>query len=424
MSQLRVLAVGASIAGPMTAYWFAKAGAQVTVIERFPALRTNGQQVDIRTAGVTVMDKIPGMEAAVRAKTTTMEGMSLLRSDGRPYGTIKPTGDPNQQALISEYEILRGDLGTILYDMTKSNERIKYIFGEQVASIQQNEREDGPVTVEFANGTPKQEFDLVVACDGATSRTRAIGFGCGVRDHIHPTNLWCAYFSIEKDILEGRKNGEGLSSSGGRTYFLGPDSTPNVNRVGFMCSHKKDDEAGMKEFRDALRAGDDQLKKYVTKRYAGTGWKINEILKEMMDAKDFYGSEICQVKMDTLHKGRFVLVGDTGYSPGPTGGGTTLAMAGAYLLAGEVMKHKGDMEAGLRAYEQQMKPITTDLQKIPPGVPGIFCPQTAWGIWLRNNIFAFICWCGIIDFAQRWGLGGGALGHADKYNIPDYKWVY
>ena len=72
MSKLKVLVVGASIAGPTAAYWFAKAGANVTIIERFPKMRTNGQNIDIRTAGVTVMRKMPGMEAPVRAKTTQM----------------------------------------------------------------------------------------------------------------------------------------------------------------------------------------------------------------------------------------------------------------------------------------------------------------------------------------------------------------
>src|SRR5271155_5672190 len=105
MTKLKVLIVGASIAGPTAAYWFAKAGANVTVIERFPKLRTNGQNIDIRTAGVTVMRKMPGMEAAVRAKMTQMEGISIVRENGRPYGTIKATGNPEQQSLVSEYKI-------------------------------------------------------------------------------------------------------------------------------------------------------------------------------------------------------------------------------------------------------------------------------------------------------------------------------
>ena len=177
MSQLKALIVGASVAGPMTAYWLAKAGARVTVIERFPRLRTNGQAIDIRTTGVTVMRKIPGMEAAVRAKTTPMQGMSFVRENGRPYGTIRATGNPEQQSLLSEYEIYRGDLAQVLVDLSKNNENVRYVFGEQIASMQQNEKDDGPIKVEFANGLRTSDYDLVVACDGATSRTRAMGFG-------------------------------------------------------------------------------------------------------------------------------------------------------------------------------------------------------------------------------------------------------
>jgi len=84
MSKLNVLVVGASIAGPTAAYWLAKDGASVTVIERFPKLRTNRQNVDIRTAGVTIMRRTPGMEVAVRAKKTTVEGLSFVRDNGRP----------------------------------------------------------------------------------------------------------------------------------------------------------------------------------------------------------------------------------------------------------------------------------------------------------------------------------------------------
>jgi len=109
MSGLNVLIVGASIAGPTAAYWFARAGAAVTVIERFPTLRTAGQAVDIRTVGVEVMRKMPGMEAAVRAKTTTLDGMSFVRDDGRAYGTVRATGNPDQQSIVSEYEIFRGE---------------------------------------------------------------------------------------------------------------------------------------------------------------------------------------------------------------------------------------------------------------------------------------------------------------------------
>ncbi|KAL8668495.1 MAG: hypothetical protein Q9224_007795, partial [Gallowayella concinna] len=223
MSNPKVLIVGASIAGPMAAYWLAKAGAHVAVIERFPKLRTNGQAIDIRTTGVTVMRKIPGMEAAVRGKTTKMEGISIVRDDGRPYGTIRATGNPDQQSLVSEYEIFRGDLAQILFDLSKDNENVRYVFGEQIASMQHSEKENGPIKVEFINGLTTSDYDLVVACDGATSRTRAMGFCGSVRDHVESVNCWAAYFSIEQDLIKGSNLGHGYSAVGGRFLAIGND---------------------------------------------------------------------------------------------------------------------------------------------------------------------------------------------------------
>lgn len=421
MSELKVLIVGASVAGPTTAYWLAKAGARVTIIERFPSLRTGGQNVDIRNAGVSVMRKMAGMEEAVRAKTTGMEGISFVRDDGRPFATMTATGNPNQQSLVSEYEIFRGDLAKILFDMTKDNERINYVFGEQVASMQQAE-DGGPLTVEFANGHPTTQYDLVVACDGATSRTRAMGFGCGVRDHIRSLECWSAYFSVDKDLLDGSKTGQAWNATGGRFFGLGPDPS-GVTRVIAQHIHPRGVKDAALPFREAAKQGTDALKTHIAGEFSGAGWKTEAILEGMRESDDFYASEIVQVKVPSLHKGRFVLVGDAGYAPGPTGTGTSLAMAGAYVLAGEVSKHKGDVEAGLRGYEERMGPIIDDLQKIPPGIPWIFAPQTAWGIWIRNTVLAVLCWgMGFSSiFAWASGLFSSSFG-GDKFGLPDYGW--
>ena len=420
MGPLKVLVVGASVAGPTTAYWFAKAGAKVTIIERFPKLRIGGQAVDIRTAGVSVMRKMSGMEAQVRAKSTLEEGVSFVRQDGRPYGIIRATGNPDQQSLISEFEIFRGDLANILFDLTKDNENINYIFGEQIASMQQSESDDGPITIEFTNRTTTSEYDLVVACDGASSRTRAMGLGCGVRDHIHPTNCWAAYFSIKQDLLQGSRIGQGYSAVGGRSISIGSDPL-GFSRIMLMGIHPRDKRDITLPFRQASTQGDDTLKKYIAQHYQGVGWKSDFVIQEMMDSEDFYASEIVQVKVPSLYNGRFVMVGDAGYAAGPTGGGTSLALTGAYVLAGEVAKHAGDLAAGLKAYEQQMRPLIKELQKIPPFIPNILAPQTAWGIWLRNHAFAFIAWTGIAEFAQKYF--GAAFATTETYPLPDYSWV-
>lgn len=154
-----------------------------------------------------------------------------------------------------------------------------------------------------------------------------------------------------------------------------------------------------------MKAGTGPLKEYVAEHYKGVDWKWKQVVKDMFAANDFYGSEIVQVKTPTLSKRRFVLVGDAVYAPGPTGGGASLAMAGAYLLAGEIIKHNGYLAAGFRGFEQQVRPLINDLQKILPLVPTAFAPQTAWRIWLRTMIFffffSFICWSRILEFFQK-----------------------
>ncbi|KAL8681137.1 MAG: hypothetical protein Q9186_002730 [Xanthomendoza sp. 1 TL-2023] len=404
----------------MAAYWLAKAGAHVTVIERFPKLRTNRQAIDIGTTGVTVMRKIPGMEAAVRAKTTQMEGISIVRDDGRPYGTIQATGNPDQQSLVSEYEIFRGDLAQILFDLTKDNENVRYVFGEQIASVQHSERENGPIKVEVMNGLTTSDYDLVVACDGATSRTRAMGFGGSVRDHVDSVNCWAAYFSIEEDLIQGSNLGHGYSAVGGRFLAIGNDPAGG-SRITLMGIHQLNNRDVTLPFREALQQGEEPLKRFIAQHYQGGGWKTKQVMDATMSSSDFYASEMVQVRVPSLYKERLVLVGDAGYAPGPTGTGTTLAMTGAYVLAGEICKHRGDLAAGLRGYEERMRPILDDMQKMSPRFLGFVAPQTAWGLWLRNNIFAFIAWTNILEHAQK--MFGSAFASTDKYGLPDYDWV-
>ncbi|KAF4451005.1 hypothetical protein F53441_5952 [Fusarium austroafricanum] len=419
MSGLKVLVVGASIAGPATAYWLSRIGAQVTVIERFAQLRTGGQAVDIRTSGVSIMRKMTGLEAQVRTHLAGIDGISIVDCDGRPYGTIRATGNPDQQSLVSEYEIYRGDLSRILVDLTKQY-NVKYIFGEQIDSLQHSES-GGPITVVFANGSPTTEYDLVVACDGATSRTRAMGLGCLVRDHILPTNSWAAYFSVREDFLNGSRVGQAHSAIGGRFIAIGFDPAGH-SRVVLIKQCLSNQSDSITQFRQTLAQGSEELKRYVAKEYSDVGWKTSHTLREMIESEDFYASEIVQVKVPSLKKGRFVLVGDAGYAAGPTGGGTSLALTGAYILAGELQRSPSNISAALERYEENMQPFIREMQRIPPLVSTIMAPQTAWGIWIRNQLFSLIAWTGVLGFVHKYV--GGAFGDRDGLPIPEYNWKY
>jgi 2-polyprenyl-6-methoxyphenol hydroxylase-like FAD-dependent oxidoreductase len=86
--------------------------------------------------------------------------------------------------------------------------------------------------------------------------------------------------------------------------------------------------------------------------------------------------------MDSWTKGRVSLVGDAGYSPGPAvGGGTSLAVVGAYVLASELAAASGDHARGLAAYEQVMRPAVRQSQRIAPAVIKTLIPRSHMQLW-------------------------------------------
>src|ERR1044072_8335150 len=61
---MRILISGASIAGPVLAYWLHRYGFDVTVVERAPRLRkTGGHPVDLFRPGMDISEKKGGLPA-------------------------------------------------------------------------------------------------------------------------------------------------------------------------------------------------------------------------------------------------------------------------------------------------------------------------------------------------------------------------
>src|SRR5262249_31820329 len=92
--------------------------------------------------------------------------------------------------------------------------------------------------------------------------------------------------------------------------------------------------------------------------YAGIGWEVPRLLELMPQASDWYFDIGAQVDMTEWARGRVVLVGDAAYCASPMSGqGSSLALIGAYVLAGELVAAGGDHEAAFAEYDRVMRPF-------------------------------------------------------------------
>ena len=117
------------------------------------------------------------------------------------------------------------------------------------------------------------------------------------------------------------------------------------------------------------------------------------LLTAMHAADDFHLQYIAQVKLPRWHLGRCALVGDAAYCPSPLSGvETSLAISGAYVLAGEISKNKGDLEKALSAYEEKLRPYVEEKHSLPPGVPRVASPRSKVGVGVLNWVVWFVAW--------------------------------
>lgn len=344
---IRVLVAGASIAGPALAHWLHRRGAEVTVVERSPGLRPGGQAVDARGVAKEVIRRM-GVEAAVRAVRTETAGAHTVDADGTVRQTFR-ADDAGGDGFIADVEVLRGDLARLLHDDTR--DRAEYRFGDRIVDLTQHA--DG-VDVVLASGDQRR-FDLVVGADGLHSGLRELVFG-PPEQFVRHLGLVLAFYTVPNEFGLRRWVLNHEDHPSGRSVLLRP--LPDPDRAMAAFSFPSPDFAV--DHRDVA-----EQKALLRERTAGLGWVAPRLLAHLDTAPDFYLDQVAQVVMDRWSLGRVALLGDAAFCSSPmSGGGTGLALVGAYLLAGELAAAGWDPAAGFTRYEELMRPYVEANQEI------------------------------------------------------------
>lgn len=411
-----ILISGSGIAGSVLAVWLLRANPQTTItfVERAPSLRLTGASVDIRSSAVDII-KWMGVEPEIRRRTTKEEGVQWVRGNtGRPVATLRATGRTDIQSITSEYEIFRGELAKIFIEPV--HDRVKLIFDE---SVEKFEQQDDGVVVTFAKSGDVKKYDLLVAADGMSSRIRGMMLGTKSREQIWDEGVHVAYFTIKNDLLQGSRLAKWHNSTGGRVMFLRPDPDPaGLTRGNLMNITTSGDTVTKDRLNNALREGNESYMKLMEEQFHDAGWLAPEVLRGMRESDDFYCSLFAQVRAPKLFDGRVVLLGDAGYAT--PGFGTSLAIIGAYVLAGELMTHEDDMQTALRRYEEMLLPFARESQTGLSNAMQLLNPQTAWGIGIRDAVLGFVTWIRLDQLAMS---VASLIGFTEKKVVmPDYKW--
>lgn len=342
MKNTTVLISGAGVAGMTLAYWLRRRGFLPTVVERAAGIRDGGYKIDIRGAALSVVEGM-GLLDDVRARVTDVRAGSVVDSAGRRVASMD--GDTFGGREHGDAELLRGDLQRLLFEATDG---VEYLWQDSIAELTDT---GAAVDVRFASGVSRT-FDLVVGADGLHSVTRAKVFG-DEGEYVRDLGYRVSIFSVPNHLDLDREE---------LTYV-------SPRRTVLMYATAR--EAGAKAM--FLFADDSPVpangagRQLLAERYHGEGWEVAELLSHVDTSPDFYLDSLSQVHMDRWAKGRVVLVGDAAYCASTASGqGTSLALVGAYVLAGELAAAGGDHVAGFAGYEAALREFVDVNQKLGP----------------------------------------------------------
>ncbi len=376
---MRVLIVGAGIAGPTLAYWLLQAGHQPTLVERAAQLRRGGYLVDFWGAGFDVAERM-GIVPELRRRGYVMTEARAVDRDGRRIASINPSAimESNERYV----SIARSDLASAIYDALDGAAEL--ILDDTVRALD----DDGDrVRVAFESGQAR-DFDLVVGADGLHSQVRRLVFGPDEQFERYQDMVVSVF-----DVPGYRPRDELVAMMHAEVGFqaVRVSLRDDITMVIFTVRHDGAVPLGSAADQQAL----------LRERLSGAGWETPALLEAMPRAKAFYFDAVSQIEMPSWTRGRVALVGDAAACPSLLAGqGSALAMVEAYVLAAELSRSEGGHEQAFNRYQARLAPFLQSKQAAARRLGVAFAPRNGLQLVFRDTVMRLMGLPMVTDLAM------------------------
>ncbi|HEY3692898.1 MAG TPA: FAD-dependent oxidoreductase [Pseudonocardiaceae bacterium] len=359
---MKVVICGAGIAGLTLAHRLDTLGWDVVLLEKASGPRTQGYMIDFFGIGYDAAEAM-GVLPRLTELGYHIEEMSFLDETGRRRAGAQVAGFVRAMGgrMLS---IMRPDLELALRELLSATVDLRF-----ATSLRHVDADPDGVRVTLSDGSTL-EADLLVGADGIHSTVRRLVFG-EEPNFLRYLGFHTAAFTFDDPlVLDEVHDRFCLTDTTGRQmgFYALRDGTLATYTV-----HRTPDPTLPDDAQAAVR-----------RAYGTLGWIAPRALAHCPPADQVYYDQVAQIEMPQWSQGRVALVGDACQAVSLLAGqGAALGIAGSYVLADQLTT-ADSIEAGLRRYEQLMRPVVEDKQQTARKAARWFCPEAAWQLRVRR----------------------------------------
>lgn len=330
---MKILIVGAGIAGSATGALLARQGHAVSVIDAAEEPHTGGYQILLDDVALTVLDRL-GVADIAEAHSLPSPAISV-RWNGRTLAQYMPRGERIAR---------RGDLvGALSQRIARE---VPMVFGRQLVGIQQHV---AGVTAHFSQG-PAEDYDLIIGADGVNSTVRRLAIEEDTSS-LYRTGRATLWVNVPGRIAEGRLGGVLLGGGFQMQVFPYPDSDRTLIVASTNARERRLDVS--------------QTLPRVAQRLTESGTDFAQLAHGALTAApdECRVTAFTQVRSPKWHARKVILVGDAAHCIDPLSGvGAHASLLGASILADELQRYRDDISTAAARYTRRTTGFTRPAQ--------------------------------------------------------------